>query len=258
MKGCPNLKKVFIPSSVTAIGENLFEESAQVSIYGEEGSYAQKYALEHQIPFVAEGSASEAENPVIDGVCYTYDAASDSYKVTGFNQDISEEVTFLNTVNGKSVTEIGENAFYYCQAVKKITVPGTIKKIGNSAFHYCTKLEGIILEEGVESLGDYVFCYDWALKEVKLPDTVTQFGACCFHDCRLDGLYLSKGLTEISDSGLEGLTLSSALTIPNGVSRIGTDAFSYFSGTEVILPSTVEIIADRAFYFAMLLSLIHI
>lgn len=252
MKGCPNLKKVFIPSSVTAIGENLFEESAQVSIYGEEGSYAQKYALEHQIPFVAEGSASEAENPVIDGVCYTYDAASDSYKVTGFNQDISEEVTFLNTVNGKSVTEIGENAFYYCQAVKKITVPRTIKKIGNSAFHYCTKLEGIILEEGVESLGDYVFCYDWALKEVKLPDTVTQFGACCFHDCRLDGLYLSKGLTEISDSGLEGLTLSSALTIPNGVSRIGTDAFSYFSGTEVILPSTVEIIADRAFYFAML------
>ena len=53
---CNNLKSVTIPVSVTQIGKNSFEDCGNVTIYGYKGSYAEQYANENGIPFVALGS----------------------------------------------------------------------------------------------------------------------------------------------------------------------------------------------------------
>lgn len=53
---CRNLAKVHIPASVTEIGNSAFYECEDgLTIYGVENSYAQQYAEENGIPFVAEG-----------------------------------------------------------------------------------------------------------------------------------------------------------------------------------------------------------
>lgn len=49
---CPKLKELFIPKTVTIIGDAIVEESERVYIYGEEGSYAEKYASDNGIAFV--------------------------------------------------------------------------------------------------------------------------------------------------------------------------------------------------------------
>jgi hypothetical protein len=48
------LKNIFIPSSVTAIGAEAFLGCFNVTIHAPVGSYAEQYAKENNIPFVAE------------------------------------------------------------------------------------------------------------------------------------------------------------------------------------------------------------
>lgn len=45
------LTQVLIPESVTSIGENAFKNQTAITIYGLEGSYAETYARENNIPF---------------------------------------------------------------------------------------------------------------------------------------------------------------------------------------------------------------
>ena len=49
---CRNLFKVAIPKTVVSIADNAFESSPYITIFGETGTYAQQYALAHQLPFV--------------------------------------------------------------------------------------------------------------------------------------------------------------------------------------------------------------
>ncbi|MDD3469342.1 MAG: hypothetical protein PHE53_05100 [Thermoguttaceae bacterium] len=52
--GCTGLILVTIPSSVTSIGEDTFGESFDLAIHAPSGSYAEKYAKEGNIPFMAD------------------------------------------------------------------------------------------------------------------------------------------------------------------------------------------------------------
>ena len=64
---CPNLSSIVIPNSVAHIESNVFERSPNVVLYGNAGSYAETYAKENSLPFVAEtlNTASEWARPAI-------------------------------------------------------------------------------------------------------------------------------------------------------------------------------------------------
>ena len=51
---CKSLKNIFIPSSVTNIGDYAFDRCRKLTIHAPAGSYAETYAKENNIPFVAE------------------------------------------------------------------------------------------------------------------------------------------------------------------------------------------------------------
>jgi len=51
---CTNLQQVLIPSNVTQIDSTAFSGCTQLTIYGTAGSYAEIFAKEQGIPFVAE------------------------------------------------------------------------------------------------------------------------------------------------------------------------------------------------------------
>lgn len=56
---CPKLESVVIPESVVTIDKNAFTNSKNVTIYGYDGSYAQTFANEKNIPFVALNNEKE-------------------------------------------------------------------------------------------------------------------------------------------------------------------------------------------------------
>ena len=53
---CPSLSKVVIPPSVTSISDMAFENSLNVVIFCEHGSYAEQYAIDQNIPYQIIGS----------------------------------------------------------------------------------------------------------------------------------------------------------------------------------------------------------
>ncbi len=86
---CNSLTSITIPSSVTCIGDYAFLYSDAVVIYGELGSYAETYANENDIPFVATdlsaiatyslrtASVNTADETATDTVALTHTASFD-------------------------------------------------------------------------------------------------------------------------------------------------------------------------------------
>lgn len=249
-KECTALKYLYLPASMTKIGEDLFAENAQVTIYGTAGSYAEEYARAHNLPFSAEKENEPAPNQetlIQNGVRYTYDKPSDSYLVTSYTGDISEEITIPETINNKPVSGIGEKAFVNCYRLRRVILPSTIKSIGEYGFSQCLNLEEINLPDGLQSIGSSAFT-ECALKYAAIPDSVKTFGTSIFYMCfNLEEVRLPKGMTSIPEYMFYWTHISKPLSLPSGIKSIGDYAFSKFVGEIPVLPSGLVSIGDYAF-----------
>lgn len=133
---------------------------------------------------------------------------------------LEEQVVIPSTVNGMTVTTIGEGALYYgvgsSQAeIKSITIPATVTEIGDYAFVRSGTLEAIYVDEANE----YFSSEDGVLFDKKKE--------------RLIAYPTSK---------------TGAYTVPSTVKTIGAYAFSDMSAIESIqIPGSVSLIEGRAF-----------
>ncbi len=64
--GCTNLERVIIPDTVQEIADNAFENCPKLTLYVTEGSYAEQYAIEHQIPYEYTPTAPEIEKITVN------------------------------------------------------------------------------------------------------------------------------------------------------------------------------------------------
>ncbi len=60
---CTSLEYILIPASVKEISDNAFNDCNRLTIYGETGSYAQKYAQAHSIPFASASGETVTDPP---------------------------------------------------------------------------------------------------------------------------------------------------------------------------------------------------
>ena len=80
--------------------------------------------------------------------CTTYEPyfevrfEGDNATITDY-EGISKVVTIPPKIEGRTVTKIGEDAFYGCTGVKKVTIPNSVTEIGSGAFSGCTGLTEI-------------------------------------------------------------------------------------------------------------------
>jgi hypothetical protein len=80
--GCGSLSEVTLPPSVTSIGKDAFDQCVNLTIYGEKGSLAEKYAKDNKIPFVEKTfSKEEPEQDIIIDDSDTPLAFGNFYKV---------------------------------------------------------------------------------------------------------------------------------------------------------------------------------
>lgn len=66
----------------------------------------------------------------------------------------------------ESKTNIGENAFYFCENLQNVIISGNITCIEKSAFENCKKLTNITIPDSVTSIGYYAFEYCPALEKI--------------------------------------------------------------------------------------------
>ena len=143
-----------------------------------------------------------------------------SYKPTPWN---SYQATIVAVILGDSVTNIGNDAFFWCPILTSITIGNSVTSIGNYAFCYCTNLTSVTIPNSVTIIEDYAFMDCNGLTSVIIGNSVTIIGFSSFSTC---------------------INLTS-LTIGNSVSTIKNYAFSNCDGLNFILceatiPPTIE------------------
>ena len=62
-------------------------------------------------------------------------------------------------------------------------MPKTVHEIGDGAFAFCNKLRHIILSEGIESIGSYAFAECVSLKTIIIPQSCQKIGTDAFLNC---------------------------------------------------------------------------
>ena len=160
------------------------------------------------------------------------------------------------------ITSLGSGAFYGCDSLKKITFSMNVTTIGDGAFAKCVSLEAITLPDGVTEIGKTLFMGCTSLKEVNIGEKATYIYVNAFHECTsLEAINVSENNEKyMSIDGVlyskDGTTLirypqgkkDSSFTVPDGVTAIGSYAFSDNPYIEnVILPDSVTSIKAIAF-----------
>ena len=164
-----------------------------------------------------------------------------------------------------SLETIERSAFVCCKELKKLVIPGSVRKI-----HYeilmDSGVEEVIVENGVENIPQSAFYGCPKLRYVSLPESLKEFGryGAVFVDCpelvRVDvdkdnEYYYSNGQVLV-DKRIKtivdgwGTEICNAADFPKELlpTKIGNNAFRKHSLLRyVILPATIEEIGDGAF-----------
>lgn len=167
------------------------------------------------------------------------------------------------------VMNIGERAFYRCIGLVSVMLPTGVTSIGNMAFYDCHQLTNISLPDSVTCIGNEAFSRCFALQSITIPAKVNMICGNVFRGCRnLKSISVACANPSYkSDSGMlltkDGATLLSGVngyvTIPNGVTRIGKEAFWGCRDLEVVtIPSSVTSIANDAFTLTGCLEVVYV
>lgn len=146
----------------------------------------------------------------------------------------------------EGVTEIPIRCFPWCENLKKIVLPSTLKTIDILAF-YCTSIQEMNFPEGLDSIGHSAI-YVTNLTEIVLPNTVKKLGNAAFQgNKKLKKLVLPKGITEIPIRFCYQSPMLEDLEIPKSVIKIHNTAFSSCTKLNIQLPPAVKWIDYEAF-----------
>ena len=190
----------------------------------------------------------------------TYRTSNGEVTITGCNQSVTGNLVIPSTINGYSVTTIGDFAFDGCTSLTDITIPDSVTTIGNSAFSSCTSLSGITIPDSVTTIGHSAFIGCASLTSVTIPDSVTTIGDSAFADCTsLTSITIPDSVTTIGSFTFEGCTSLTSVTIPDSVTTIGDYAFADCTSLQSItISDSVTTIGDWAFLYCTSLTSVTI
>lgn len=186
-----------------------------------------------------------------DGFYYDTNGVS-TITITGYEGSASELV-IPDTIDGYTVTKIGERVFRNNTNLSTVTLPSSLASIGDSAFYKCTNLKSIVIPDAVTSIGTEAFYGCSSLASVELPSNLVTLSYLAFGDCvALSSITIPKSLTTYSNPAspgpFSGCTHLYTATVAEGATTV-CDSLFWGSAVETVsLPSTLRTIEEYAFY----------
>ena len=229
--GCTSLTSIDLPSSLNYLGCDIFRECTSLmrcpipeSLTGIspgmfQGCGFTEYTVPDHVTSIGSSAFRDCEEletvrlpetmELIQGGVFSGCRALKTIDLPDGIRSIGN-ATFKNTalteiVIPEGVTELGDEAFSYCNDLTRVTLPDSVSKIGEECFLNCVRLEQINmpaelnsigvyglrwtqmerfeLPRGTKSIGAYAFDRSPKLKEVLIPCSVTKIGENIFNDC---------------------------------------------------------------------------
>lgn len=296
---CTSLETVTLPESLQKIGEKAFSYCTSlktikipdsVNVIGPKAFFFCKSLTSIDIPEgiteIGYATFGYAENLATVNIPTSVTRIGDfAFQNCGF--------TSMNVP--ATVKELGESAFSTCRSLENVTVPA--ETVSKKAFYFCDALKSVTLTDDVKTIGEEAFRECRSLESIEIPSSVTELGTCAFKNCfalktavikggtvkgslvteatfyncnALETLVISDNATldasfkaayskstlktveigkgEIGDSAFNGCTSLTNVTLGDGVTKIGTNAFIRCTQiSSITIGSRVSSIGKNAF-----------
>lgn len=229
--GHSELQKITIPTSVTTIGENAFENCtglADVNIA----------SIEKWCGLIFQNNKS---NPLTyannlycnDKLVTTLVTASTVSKIESYAFYNYSKLRSIDISNG--IKAIGDSAFYNCTGLTSIEIPSNISSINSNAFEKCRYLSSItaptyvasniaktcgsnsfrIVINGGSSINDSAFSNCSSLTSIEISNTVRSIGQLAFSGCtKLKSITIPKSVTSIGKGAFSNCYNLQSMVIP--------------------------------------------
>ncbi len=223
-EACSVLKKITIPKTVSYIGDMAFGNCTKLEIIIIEGGSALKQIGKNAFYRCSSLDVSEYENT-------TYlSSGSNEYAIllSAVSTDISKAKIHPDT------KIISANAFNKCSSLKEITIPEDIEYIGDEAFYGCANL-------------DMIYYNATRLNDLLPGSAVFKLAAT---NSQTMTLQIGENVERIPSYLMDSATRFRILKFNDGAicSEIGEGAFSGTPLKELIIPVSIKVIEDFAFY----------
>ncbi|MCI8917694.1 MAG: leucine-rich repeat protein [Eubacterium sp.] len=247
---CQSLAEITIPLSVTEINDSAFAECWQLKDVYYAGTLEQWKAIrisEEQNDDLLDAVVHLSDGTIFEGSKrkYQYKELDDgTLEITGY-EGLEQSLVIPSTINGKSVTSIGYDAFSDHETLKTITIPSSVNKLGNlengdlGCFGRCRTLEAIHVEQDNEH-----FSSENGILFSRQKDTLIRYPA------KKGGTYtVPSGVVRIENGAFADCESLTEAEIPQGVKSIGAYGFMNCKGlASITIPAGIEQIEAAAFY----------
>ena len=218
------------------------------------------------LPMVASADVIE-----VDGIYYDVIVKAGIAEVTSnptkYTGAVNIPASF--TYDGKefSVTSIRGSAFYSCNYLTSVTIPGSVTSIGYDAFYNCSGLKKVIvpdiaawcevlfegggdLNSNPLSIAKHLYSdEETEITNLIIPNSVSCIGSYAFRYCSsLTSVTIPNSVISIGDNAFDRCSGLTSITIPQSVTSIGENSFWGCSGLiSVTIPNSVTRIGLNAF-----------
>ena len=228
-----NIKSIYLPSSLTKIGNNAFSNSFDDERLTNVISDAESITV-GDYAFYGCNSLSELDANISYIGDYAFSMATSLFTVK-----LSDDIA-----------HIGKRAFNGSLLSSKFVVPSTITEIGDEAF-YGSRLEEIVFLNNMEKISENMMYDSNSLKSVTLPEGINEIGDNAFASCeKLQTINLPQSLLTIGTGAFNNSFDPDSyvsVVVPTNVTSIGEEAFSSANINELTFLNNISILPTRLF-----------
>lgn len=233
--------------SVMSIGFSAYADTYEYHNY--DGHFRYEYLSDGTISIKSVMINGTVEN---SPTTYVIPSSINGATVTtiGENAFSSSSNSITTVIIPSTVTNISNHAFSNAKALKSITIPNSVTSLGEYAFSSCTNLTSVSIGSGIKTISKSAFQSCTSLKSVKIPNTVTKIGEGAFGSCsNLSSVSFGSGVKTICESAFNYTNLST-VSLPVSLTSLSTNAFySPSLKTVKIYNPTLKLNYDHPGYF---------